>query len=91
MWKTFYFKIKKLALVEIICKTDNCSYYMHHKFAVIDNSAIITGGFNWSSQAVNHNQENILFLENKNIAHKILMNLIYYVMNIKHLLIKKKQ
>ena len=43
---------------------------MHHKFAVIDNSAIITGGFNWSSQAVNHNQENILFLENKNIAQQ---------------------
>ena len=65
-------KIKKLASVGIVCKTDNCSYYMHHKFAVIDASVIITGSFNWSTQAVNHNQENILFLENKNLAQKYL-------------------
>ena len=63
-------KIKKLASVGIVCKTDNCSYYMHHKFAIIDNSVVITGSFNWSSQAVNHNQENILFLENKIIAQQ---------------------
>ena len=65
-------KIKKLASVGIVCKTDNCSYYMHHKFAVIDASVIITGSFNWSTQAVNHNQENILFLENKYLAEKYL-------------------
>ena len=63
-------KIKKLASEGIACKTDNCSYYMHHKFAIIDNTIVITGSFNWSSQAVNHNQENILFLENKNISEK---------------------
>ena len=65
-------KIKKLASVGIVCKTDNCSYYMHHKFAIIDVSVIITGSFNWSTQAVNHNQENILFLENKYLAQKYL-------------------
>ena len=63
-------KIKKLASVGIVCKTDNSCYYMHHKFAVIDNSVVVTGSFNWSSQAVNHNEENILFYENKNIAQK---------------------
>ena len=68
--KTSTSKIKKLAAAGIVCKTDNCSYYMHHKFAVIDNSVVITGSFNWSSQAVNHNQENILFLENPLIAQK---------------------
>ena len=36
----------------------------------MDNSVIITGSFNWSSQAVNHNQENVLFYENKEIAQK---------------------
>ena len=65
-------KIKKIASVGIVCKTDNCSYYMHHKFAIIDASVIITGSFNWSVQAVNHNQENILFLENKYLAQKYL-------------------
>jgi cardiolipin hydrolase len=43
---------------------------MHHKFCVIDESIVITGSFNWTSQAVNFNQENILFYENKEIAQK---------------------
>ena len=43
---------------------------MHHKFCVIDESIVITGSFNWTSQAVNFNQENILFYENKDIAQK---------------------
>jgi phosphatidylserine/phosphatidylglycerophosphate/cardiolipin synthase-like enzyme len=37
---------------------------------VIDESVVITGSFNWTSQAVNFNQENILFYENKEIAQK---------------------
>jgi phosphatidylserine/phosphatidylglycerophosphate/cardiolipin synthase-like enzyme len=41
---------------------------MHHKFAVLDNSVVITGSFNWTMQAVKFNQENILFYENKVIA-----------------------
>ena len=63
--------IYSLAALGIEVKTDDSvRYYMHHKFAVIDNSVVITGSFNWTSQAVNHNQENILFLENKNLAKK---------------------
>ena len=43
---------------------------MHHKFAVIDVSVVITGSFNWTGQAVKFNQENILFYENKELAKK---------------------
>ena len=43
---------------------------MHHKFAVIDNSVVVTGSFNWTAQAVRYNQENLLFFENKNLAEK---------------------
>ena len=43
---------------------------MHHKFCVIDNSVVVTGSFNWTDQAVNHNQENLLFLENKDLARQ---------------------
>lgn len=43
---------------------------MHHKFAVVDQSLVVTGSFNWTTQAVNYNQENILFFENKDIAKK---------------------
>jgi cardiolipin hydrolase len=43
---------------------------MHHKFAVLDESVVITGSFNWTTQAVKNNQENIVFYENKDLAKK---------------------
>ena len=60
--------IKLIASQGIPCKTDNAVYHMHHKFAVIDSSVVIMGSFNWTSQAVKYNQENIFFYEDKNIA-----------------------
>ena len=50
-------------------KTDDSQqYHMHHKFAVIDEAVVITGSFNWTTQAVKNNQENILFIENETLA-----------------------
>ena len=49
---------------------DSVRYHMHHKFCIIDKSVIVTGSFNWTDQAVNHNQENLLFIENKELALK---------------------
>ena len=61
--------IYSLAAMGVNIKIDDSSrYHMHHKFCVIDNSVVITGSFNWTDQAVNHNQENLLFLENQNLA-----------------------
>jgi phosphatidylserine/phosphatidylglycerophosphate/cardiolipin synthase-like enzyme len=63
--------IYSLAAIGINIKTDDSvRYHMHHKFCVIDNSVVVTGSFNWTDQAVNHNQENLLFLENKDLAIK---------------------
>jgi len=64
-------EVYRLASLGIPTKTDNSvKYHMHHKFAVLDNSVIITGSFNWTSQAVKYNQENILFLECPDVAQK---------------------
>ena len=61
--------IYSLVNIGVNIKMDKRSrYYMHHKFCVIDKSVIVTGSLNWSNQAVNHNQENLLFLENRNLA-----------------------
>lgn len=66
MWGS---NIYSLAALGIPVKTDDSvRYHMHHKFAVIDNSVVITGSFNWTAQAVGHNQENVLFIENKPLA-----------------------
>jgi cardiolipin hydrolase len=58
----------RLALNGIKVKTDDARFHMHHKFAVLDHSVVITGSFNWTSQAVKFNQENIIFYENKALA-----------------------
>ena len=60
--------VKLIASVGVPCKTDNAIYHMHHKFAILDESVVIMGSFNWTGQAVKYNQENIFFYEDKNIA-----------------------
>ena len=63
--------VRLLASVGIPCKTDNnIRFHMHNKMAIIDNSVVITGSFNWTSQAINKNQDNILFIEDKKIANE---------------------
>ena len=69
--KQFGSDICKLASIGVSVKTDNSvQYHMHHKFAVADKSVILTGSFNWTTQAVFNNQENVLILEDKEIALK---------------------
>ncbi len=42
---------------------------MHNKFAIIDGKYLVNGSFNWTTQAVNYNQENILIVENKSLVN----------------------
>ncbi|XP_029433301.1 mitochondrial cardiolipin hydrolase [Rhinatrema bivittatum] len=42
---------------------DQHAGYMHHKFAVVDKTVLITGSLNWTTQAIQTNRENILILE----------------------------
>lgn len=60
----------RAASIGIPVKTDCAKSHMHHKFAIIDNSVVVTGSFNWTVQAVKMNQENILFYENPTLAQK---------------------
>jgi phosphatidylserine/phosphatidylglycerophosphate/cardiolipin synthase-like enzyme len=41
---------------------------MHNKFAVIDDNIVITGSFNWTASADKRNDENLLFINNKETA-----------------------
>ena len=69
--KNYGSDIYTLAANDIDCKTDDQpKYHMHNKYAIIDNSVIVTGSFNWTTQAINNNQENILIYENKEIAEQ---------------------
>eukprot|EP01024_Parvocaulis_polyphysoides_P050771 TRINITY_DN4955_c1_g1_i1.p3 TRINITY_DN4955_c1_g1~~TRINITY_DN4955_c1_g1_i1.p3 ORF type:complete len:194 (-),score=17.06 TRINITY_DN4955_c1_g1_i1:1492-2073(-) len=48
-------------------KTDDSPYHMHHKFCVIDGKILINGSFNWTRQAVLHNQENIVIMNDQRV------------------------
>ena len=48
--------------------TKNGDYLMHHKFALIDQSILITGSFNWTMQALMGNNENIIITSEAKIV-----------------------
>ena len=63
--------VTRLAALGIPVKTDDeVRYHMHHKMAIIDDSVLVTGSFNWTTQAVKNNQENIIFMENPDVCKK---------------------
>ena len=41
---------------------------LHHKFAVIDNTTVITGSFNWSPAAAHTNDETLLVIHSPTLA-----------------------
>ena len=43
---------------------------MHNKFVVLDRRIVITGSFNWTTAAVDSNQENLCILDNEELAVK---------------------
>ncbi len=47
---------------------DGNSYMMHHKVIIIDQAVVITGSYNFSSNAANYNDENVLILHSAEIA-----------------------
>ncbi|TGD81778.1 phospholipase D-like domain-containing protein [Hymenobacter wooponensis] len=52
--------VQQLYAAGILTRTDCTEYHMHHKFAVADGQAVLTGSYNWTRSAASHNQENLL-------------------------------
>ena len=48
------------------------SAQLHHKYALIDHSVVITGSHNWSNSAEQRNDENTLIIHNATIANQYL-------------------
>ncbi|MFN2108839.1 MAG: phospholipase D-like domain-containing protein [Anaerolineae bacterium] len=47
---------------------DGNPYMMHHKVIIIDQAIVVTGSYNFSSNAANYNDENVLILHDAGIA-----------------------
>ncbi len=44
------------------------SFYMHHKFAIVDDCHLINGSFNWSRSAITWNNENLLLTNHPEVV-----------------------
>lgn len=63
---------KKFQVEGISVKTDRNPRNMHHKVIIIDEKIVITGSYNYSKNASKHNDENILLIEDEEVAKKYL-------------------
>ncbi|XP_077130421.1 mitochondrial cardiolipin hydrolase [Ranitomeya variabilis] len=56
-------QIGELRKAGVVVRHSQSSGYMHHKFAVVDRSIVITGSMNWTQQAIQTNRENVLITD----------------------------
>jgi len=56
----------------IAVRLDSNPYQMHHKVAIIDGEIVITGSMNWSFSGDTRNDENIIVIEDRDVAARYL-------------------
>lgn len=54
--------IAEFARAGIDVRIDETDKHMHHKFAIFDQKAVLTGSYNWTRSAASANEENIVYL-----------------------------
>jgi phosphatidylserine/phosphatidylglycerophosphate/cardiolipin synthase-like enzyme len=61
--------IARLAEAGIAVRVDRSVYHMHHKFAIFDDSPLLTGSFNWTRGAAEYNEENFIVTADPRLIH----------------------
>ncbi len=49
-------------------RVDQSDHHMHHKFAIFDSAVVVTGSYNWTRSAAQHNRENILVTDDERLV-----------------------
>ncbi len=52
--------VGRLAKAGIAVRVDRSSAHMHHKFALADGAALLTGSYNWTRSAARENEDNFV-------------------------------
>ena len=60
--------IARLEEAGVTVEVSNQSRQLHDKFAVIDGRWVVTGSFNWTTNAENRNRENLVILDCPDLA-----------------------
>ena len=61
-------QIEQMRSHGIQVRHDKTSYFMHHKFALLDGETLVNGSFNWTRQAITGNQENVIISSDKELV-----------------------
>lgn len=64
-----YSEYQKLRDAGIEVRNDTNSKLMHNKVMVVDGNVVLTGSFNWSSNAQNYNDENLIVVRSSPVAN----------------------
>ena len=62
-------QIEKFRREGILVRHDLSSFFMHHKFVVIDRKRLVNGSFNWTRQAVTGNRENVVITSDELVVN----------------------
>jgi len=60
--------VEKLAQRGVAVRRDRSPHHMHHKFAVFDGATVVTGSYNWTRSAAEHNRENLVVSDDPRIV-----------------------
>lgn len=61
-------ELRALPSHRVDVRTDRNERLMHNKVAIIDNTVILTGSFNWTANAETNNAENLIVITDEDIA-----------------------
>jgi phosphatidylserine/phosphatidylglycerophosphate/cardiolipin synthase-like enzyme len=60
--------VYRLAAAGVKVRVDESEHHMHHKFAVFDSETVLTGSYNWTRSAAEHNRENVIVTDDPKIV-----------------------
>jgi len=60
----------RLHAARVSVRVDTSPNHMHHKFAVFDSRVAVSGSYNWTRSAAEHNEENIVVTNDEKIVRE---------------------
>jgi phosphatidylserine/phosphatidylglycerophosphate/cardiolipin synthase-like enzyme len=70
--ETQYSELTRLFCAGVQARQDGSAFILHHKVFIIDGRTVITGSFNFSSSAIESNDENLLIIRDADLAAQYL-------------------
>ena len=64
--------IDRMQAAGIEVRVDHSQFHMHHKFAVADAAALLTGSYNWTRGASRDNEENFVVVDDPRLVARFL-------------------